>query len=100
MATALYTVPMHASGPVPADVLTGAACQGKDDLFFPENRSSGVYEEARKICKGCPVRQRCLDYALPIAGLHGIWAGLDEQQRGIERRKRGYRDWHPKGGGR
>lgn len=92
MATALYTIPLANSGPVPEEVLVGAACKGSWKLFFGEGRGGKASFESRVICASCPVKQQCLDYALPIAGLFGVWGGLDEQQRGIERRRRGYVD--------
>ena len=51
-----------------------AQCRGEDrDLFFPPLGTDPV--KARVICSICPVRQECLDYALPQADLAGIWAG-------------------------
>jgi WhiB family transcriptional regulator, redox-sensing transcriptional regulator len=90
--TALYTVPLARSKPVPALILDSAACKDQGDLFFIDSKGAAANAEAREICASCPVRQQCLDYALPIAGLMGVWGGLDPQQRGIERRKRGYVD--------
>lgn len=39
-------------------------------------------DRAKGICNGdCPVRRECLDYALARRGIHGIWGGLDDEQR-------------------
>ncbi len=47
--------------------------------FFP---SDGVgVEIAKKICATCPVRERCLDYALDARIDHGVWGGASERQR-------------------
>ena len=47
--------------------------------FFP---SDGVgVDRARKICKGCPVGDRCLDYALENRIEHGVWGGCSERER-------------------
>jgi WhiB family redox-sensing transcriptional regulator len=47
--------------------------------FFP---SDGVgVERARKICKGCPVGEMCLDYALENRIEHGVWGGCSERER-------------------
>ena len=66
-----------------------AQCRGEDrDLFFPPLGTDPV--KARVICSICPVRQECLDYALPQADLAGIWAGTSAKQRQklrTERRK-------------
>lgn len=48
-------------------------------VFFP---SDGVgVDRARKICKGCPVASRCLDYALDERIEHGVWGGCSERER-------------------
>ena len=47
--------------------------------FFP---SDGVgVDRARKICKGCPVGEMCLDYALENRIEHGVWGGCSERER-------------------
>ena len=47
--------------------------------FFP---SDGVgVDRARKICRDCPVTQRCLDYALDERIDHGVWGGCSERER-------------------
>ena len=47
--------------------------------FFP---SDGVgVERARAICKGCPVSETCLEYALTERIEHGVWGGTSERER-------------------
>jgi WhiB family redox-sensing transcriptional regulator len=47
--------------------------------FFP---SDGVgVDRARKICRGCPVGERCLEYALDNRIDHGVWGGCSERER-------------------
>jgi WhiB family redox-sensing transcriptional regulator len=47
--------------------------------FFP---SDGVgVDVARRICNGCPVQQRCLDYALVNRIDHGVWGATSERER-------------------
>ena len=49
------------------------------DTFFP---SDGVgVEVARRICDGCGVQTRCLEYALRNRIDHGVWGGASERQR-------------------
>lgn len=36
---------------------------------------------AKEICRTCPVKQPCLDYAVNIREPHGIWGGLNEAER-------------------
>jgi WhiB family transcriptional regulator, redox-sensing transcriptional regulator len=47
--------------------------------FFPSD-AAGV-ELARRICVGCPVRERCLEYALANRIDQGVWGGTSERQR-------------------
>jgi WhiB family redox-sensing transcriptional regulator len=64
-----------------------ANCLGVDpDLFFPERGAST--REAKEVCKGCEVRQQCLDYALANGEKFGIWGGLSERERRRLRRQR------------
>jgi WhiB family redox-sensing transcriptional regulator len=67
---------------------TRAACRGPETaLFFPpatsERREDRVARErrAKSICRGCPVRTECLDHALRVGEMHGIWGGLNEFER-------------------
>jgi WhiB family redox-sensing transcriptional regulator len=47
--------------------------------FFP---SDGVgVEIARRICATCPVKERCLEYALTQRIDHGVWGGCSERER-------------------
>ncbi|MBW3581022.1 MAG: WhiB family transcriptional regulator [Actinobacteria bacterium] len=47
--------------------------------FFP---SDGVgVELARRICKTCPVKEPCLEYALEQRVEHGVWGGASERER-------------------
>ncbi len=47
--------------------------------FFP---SDGVgVDRARAICKGCPVTDKCLEYALDERIEHGVWGGCSERER-------------------
>jgi WhiB family transcriptional regulator, redox-sensing transcriptional regulator len=43
---------------------------------------------ARALCRECPVRVECLDYALSVQERHGIWGGLNELERRRLLRKR------------
>ena len=52
------------------------------DLFFQDEDSPyGNYRHARKICKVCPVRLDCLEYALADRIPHGMWGGLTPKER-------------------
>jgi WhiB family transcriptional regulator, redox-sensing transcriptional regulator len=64
-----------------------ANCMGVDpDLFFPERGSST--REAKEVCRGCVVREECLEFALENGEKFGIWGGLSERERRRIRRRR------------
>src|SRR5579864_6828015 len=57
-----------------------ANCMGVDpDLFFPERGAST--REAKEVCRGCVVREDCLEFALANGEKFGIWGGLSERER-------------------
>lgn len=65
-----------------------AACRGPHSaVFFPPSHFERKDEreereaEAKAICETCVVRTPCLEYALRIREPHGIWGGLNEQER-------------------
>ena len=64
-----------------------ANCLGVDpDLFFPERGAST--REAKEVCRGCVVRDDCLEYALANGEKFGIWGGMSERERRRIRRAR------------
>ena len=64
-----------------------ANCLGVDpDLFFPERGAST--REAKEVCRGCEVREECLEYALQHGEKFGIWGGMSERERRRIRRAR------------
>ena len=59
-----------------------AACLHADpDLFFPECTAGPAIDRAKQICDGCPVRARCLDWALSHGVAVGIWGGRTVAER-------------------
>ena len=68
-----------------------AACRDEDpELFFPlsdKGPAARQADEAKAVCARCPVRERCLGYALDHGLDHGIFGGLTEtERRGLRRR--------------
>ena len=61
-----------------------AACRDVDpDLFFPLGTSGASLpqiEEAKQICRMCPVCGPCLQWALD-SGDDGVWGGTTEDER-------------------
>jgi len=68
-----------------------AACRDVDpDLFFPFGTAGSSLlqiEEARRICRACPVSAPCLQWALD-GGHAGVWGGTTEDERRSHRRSR------------
>lgn len=64
-----------------------AACTGVDpELFHPSRGESTA--EAKAICRRCGIRSACLEWAMATHQQFGIWGGLSEQQRKVERSRR------------
>ena len=64
-----------------------ANCLGVDpDLFFPERGAST--REAKEVCRGCVVRESCLEFAITNGEKFGILGGLSERERRRIRRAR------------
>ncbi|AKZ60764.1 Transcriptional regulator WhiB1 (modular protein) (plasmid) [Streptomyces ambofaciens ATCC 23877] len=62
-----------------------AECRRHDpELWFPvgDNVHARMQAaEAKSICAGCPVRIRCLSWALETRQDQGVWGGLTEKER-------------------
>lgn len=76
----------------PADGITmpsnwaGAVCAQVDpELFFPEGGSA---KDAKSLCAVCPVRIRCLQYALDHNEIYGVYGGTSPRERRALRRQR------------
>lgn len=75
-----------------------AACATVEDpdIFFPprdKEKYKAVATEAKAYCFGnserpeCPVRTKCLKYAVESDEQHGIWGGLSHRERNALVRK-------------
>lgn len=50
--------------------------------WFPtQHRPRPEKDLAKAICFRCPVREECLDWAVKLPELHGIWGGISVRQR-------------------
>lgn len=71
------------------------ACRDTDpELFFLDPSMRGLNKRTRelnavKICNTCPVKQACLDHALSVPEIFGVWGGMTEEQRHELLKKRG-----------
>lgn len=56
-------------------------CVGSADpaIFFPVTERET--RAAKKVCRGCPVREECLTWALTNDEQYGVWGGLSETER-------------------
>lgn len=75
--------------PLPPEWVADALCAQTDpDAFFPEK--GGSTAAAKRTCVQCPVRERCLAYAMEHGERYGIWGGLsDRERRRLRRNQQG-----------
>lgn len=62
-----------------------AACRNANPaLFFPTASAGDVIEDtesALALCRRCPVRERCLEFAMVTNQRDGIWGATSEEDR-------------------
>ena len=58
-----------------------AKCRGADPFLFVADELFRDDSKAKAICRGCPIRLTCLEYALDYNEEWGIWGGLTEIER-------------------
>lgn len=76
-----------------------AICAGAKNLFFSPHvcdevcdgpggctgrKERGRHERvrlAKSVCRACPVREQCLEYAIKNNIPYGVWGGLSERER-------------------
>jgi WhiB family redox-sensing transcriptional regulator len=72
-----------------------AVCRDEDpDLFFPIGNTGPAVlqaEEAKTVCRRCPVREPCLEWALESGQEAGVWGGTSEEERRALKRRRAAR---------
>lgn len=65
-----------------------AACREHPaETWFPEQSAAAQGQEAKRICRGCPVIAECAAYAVAHRELDGIWGGLTAKERQLARRR-------------
>ncbi len=60
--------------------MNDAACKGMPTAMFFPRRGADV-RAAKLVCRGCPVRFECLEYAMDLKIKQGIFGGKSERQR-------------------
>jgi WhiB family redox-sensing transcriptional regulator len=62
-----------------------AACLEADpELFFPIGNTGPAIlqiEEAKAVCRTCPVMDTCLKWAIETGQAAGVWGALSEDER-------------------
>jgi WhiB family redox-sensing transcriptional regulator len=73
------------AAPLDTDWRTYAACATTDpETFFPvgnQHQIDAQTADAKRVCGGCPVRERCLNWALDTGQTTGVWGGMSENER-------------------
>ena len=73
------------------DCRNRAACLEKDpELFFPVGNTGPALlqiEEAKSVCRRCPVVDTCLQWALESGQDAGVWGGMSEDERRALKRR-------------
>lgn len=70
----------------------GLCLREDPDLFFPVGGiTSGLAvlqaDEAKSLCRRCPVREQCLAWAIEVGPVEGIWGGTTEGERRAMRQR-------------
>lgn len=72
--------PPAAAATPPVAAEPDRACAGADpELFFPLNNTQ--LRLAKNICKRCPHKQPCLDWAVETRQAFGVWGGTGPDER-------------------
>jgi WhiB family redox-sensing transcriptional regulator len=66
----------------------GACVDADPESFFLEPNMRGKEKRTREvnaktICNTCPVKQQCLDHALKVPEVYGVWGGMTEEERHV-----------------
>lgn len=65
------------------------ACRDADpELFFPIGTTGAALrqeEEAKRICRNCPVQIQCMTWALETGVTDGVWGGTTPDERRVIR---------------
>lgn len=59
--------------------MSQANCVGLGRLMFTDDHSNAT--AAKNVCRGCVVRDDCLDYAITHSLWHDVWGGCSVRER-------------------
>lgn len=68
--------------------LPGALCRGQDPARWFPGPGRAAAQEGKTVCRACPVRAECLDWAIQADERDGIWGGTTPDERTLIRRAR------------
>lgn len=73
-----------------------AICREEDpELFFPIGTKGPALlqlEQAKAVCRRCPVMTQCLQWALENGEEGGVWGSLSEDERRVLKRREARRN--------
>ena len=73
------------------DWQNSAACRDCDpELFFPIGNTGPALlqsDEAKQVCRRCPVMEPCLEWAVESGQDAGVWGGMSEDERRAYKRR-------------
>ena len=63
-------------------------CMSAPNFFFAEDDGDWsskmlATQNARQLCRMCPIRLQCLDYALTNGEWDGVWGGMSPGERKV-----------------
>lgn len=62
--------------------MDNAKCHTEDGIvWFPQQGERHLTTIAKRFCRDCPVRQRCLNWALDNEIMYGVWGGQSPKDR-------------------
>ena len=62
--------------------MENAKCKGRTDIhWFPERSEGHLVAGVKRFCSDCPVRKRCLRWALDNNIPYGVWGGKSSTDR-------------------
>jgi hypothetical protein len=63
----------------PPNIVAPTPCVGMTDLMFSESKAE--QQQAKKLCRSCPVATGCLADALARCDYFGVWGGYTGRER-------------------
>jgi len=65
----------------------GSCLDFPTELFFPESDHRAdrrrSEEQAKRICRSCPVLARCREHAVRVPERYGVWGATTPRERGV-----------------